>query len=421
MSSKPLYSTLEVTQKIKLSKSIVSAIRSQDPPGRFLALNKKTGLYHDIGNKKAIEKVSQALREGQQKTKQKWTKIAESNQNNMYYSSQPPMHMVGQNQQMINMPVPNPHPQMMNMAAQNQHQQMMNMPIQNQPHQMMNMTPMQPHPMMNMPMQPQPMQQHPMPPYHQMPPQSMQPQPIQMNVSGQCQPNQMMNNSQNTPTNRVFMNPQMRNIQSFSDSVETKKNSNIKVGNDTNQVQSVQIPQIIEKIDSDDSKPSNTFISSGGAMMTDRDSLSMGTFTVGDQNNSLGNSSLGFGGISPDLDMSQNRKFRLSELTSSITTKLSMNDELLDEELLNYSNDDVDMDGDIELESDEILTDLVESPSSRRRSSASSFKEAFKQFRSSFASFFSRGQSVSSSRVRMSNISNITGATDYSTSKDPYT
>jgi len=115
-----LYSTLEVTQKIKLSKSIVSAIRSQDPPGkkrhlniypnhfyltfvlltssyliifvtgRFLALNKKTELYYDIGNKKAIEKVSQALREGQQKTKQKMAKIAGlKNTNQVFQKDQP--------------------------------------------------------------------------------------------------------------------------------------------------------------------------------------------------------------------------------------------------------------------------------------------------------------------------------------------
>lgn len=33
--------------------------------GRFLVLDKRTGIYKDIGDKKATEKTSQALREGQ--------------------------------------------------------------------------------------------------------------------------------------------------------------------------------------------------------------------------------------------------------------------------------------------------------------------------------------------------------------------
>lgn len=35
-----------------------------DPPGRFLEKNAETGLWSDIGDKKAIEKTSQALRDG---------------------------------------------------------------------------------------------------------------------------------------------------------------------------------------------------------------------------------------------------------------------------------------------------------------------------------------------------------------------
>ncbi len=35
-----------------------------DPPGRFLEKNNETGLWSDIGDKKAIEKTSQALRDG---------------------------------------------------------------------------------------------------------------------------------------------------------------------------------------------------------------------------------------------------------------------------------------------------------------------------------------------------------------------
>jgi len=49
---------------VKISRGIVSAIRAQDPPGNFLEQDHETGLWNDIGNKRAIEKTSQALREG---------------------------------------------------------------------------------------------------------------------------------------------------------------------------------------------------------------------------------------------------------------------------------------------------------------------------------------------------------------------
>ena len=42
---------------------IIKAWRSQDPPGRFLKIDDKTGLWNDVGDKKAREKTSQALRE----------------------------------------------------------------------------------------------------------------------------------------------------------------------------------------------------------------------------------------------------------------------------------------------------------------------------------------------------------------------
>jgi hypothetical protein len=47
-----------------ISRSIVDAVRSMNPPGRFLEKNMDTGLWNDIGNRKAIEKTSQALRDG---------------------------------------------------------------------------------------------------------------------------------------------------------------------------------------------------------------------------------------------------------------------------------------------------------------------------------------------------------------------
>jgi len=49
---------------MSISKSIVEAVRSLDPPGRFLEKDPANGLWSDIGHKKALEKTSQALRDG---------------------------------------------------------------------------------------------------------------------------------------------------------------------------------------------------------------------------------------------------------------------------------------------------------------------------------------------------------------------
>ncbi len=51
-------------QKMAISRSIVEAVRALDPPGRFLEKDRATGLWTEIGHKKAIEKTSQALRDG---------------------------------------------------------------------------------------------------------------------------------------------------------------------------------------------------------------------------------------------------------------------------------------------------------------------------------------------------------------------
>jgi hypothetical protein len=51
-------------QKMKISSSIVDAVRSLQPPGRFLEKNPSNGTWYDIGDKKAVEKTSQALRDG---------------------------------------------------------------------------------------------------------------------------------------------------------------------------------------------------------------------------------------------------------------------------------------------------------------------------------------------------------------------
>eukprot|EP00545_Synedropsis_sp_CCMP1620_P000493 CAMPEP_0119032280 /NCGR_PEP_ID=MMETSP1176-20130426/41973_1 /TAXON_ID=265551 /ORGANISM="Synedropsis recta cf, Strain CCMP1620" /LENGTH=562 /DNA_ID=CAMNT_0006988691 /DNA_START=150 /DNA_END=1835 /DNA_ORIENTATION=- len=62
--NKQLYVTLPKRQKMLLSRSIVNAVRSQNPPGRFLQKDAKSDLWYDVGDQRAQEKTSQALREG---------------------------------------------------------------------------------------------------------------------------------------------------------------------------------------------------------------------------------------------------------------------------------------------------------------------------------------------------------------------
>lgn len=50
-------------EKRLIASSIVSEIRGLDPPGRFLQMDKASGLWKDIGEEKARDKTSQALRE----------------------------------------------------------------------------------------------------------------------------------------------------------------------------------------------------------------------------------------------------------------------------------------------------------------------------------------------------------------------
>ena len=60
--AKPAYMLSKKTMKGEISRSIVSAVRSQG--GRWLKLNNRSGLWEDVGNEEAAKKVSQALREG---------------------------------------------------------------------------------------------------------------------------------------------------------------------------------------------------------------------------------------------------------------------------------------------------------------------------------------------------------------------
>lgn len=51
-------------QKGKFSRMIVEEIRCRTPPGRFLKQDPATKLWYEIGEKKALDKTRQALREG---------------------------------------------------------------------------------------------------------------------------------------------------------------------------------------------------------------------------------------------------------------------------------------------------------------------------------------------------------------------
>jgi hypothetical protein len=73
--NKGLYITCMKTEKLKISRSIVAAIREQK--GRFLERDAKRGVWFDIGDKKAVEKTSQALREGQPKLRKKMVEMGQ--------------------------------------------------------------------------------------------------------------------------------------------------------------------------------------------------------------------------------------------------------------------------------------------------------------------------------------------------------
>jgi hypothetical protein len=60
---RPDYVRAPKIQKPSVARVIVRAIRNGDPPGRFLKKDATTGKWLDIGDKKAAEKTSQALRE----------------------------------------------------------------------------------------------------------------------------------------------------------------------------------------------------------------------------------------------------------------------------------------------------------------------------------------------------------------------
>lgn len=60
---RPDYIRAAKIHKPAVARLIVRALKSGDPPGRFLKKDEKTGKYFELSDKKAAEKVSQALRE----------------------------------------------------------------------------------------------------------------------------------------------------------------------------------------------------------------------------------------------------------------------------------------------------------------------------------------------------------------------
>jgi len=62
--AKEVYVSSTKRQKMTISRSIVEAVRALEPPGRFLEKDRTTGFWVEIDYKKAIEKTSQALRDG---------------------------------------------------------------------------------------------------------------------------------------------------------------------------------------------------------------------------------------------------------------------------------------------------------------------------------------------------------------------
>lgn len=61
---KDKYLKAKKKEKPSVAAEVVEIIRNLDPPGRFLKKDKETGWYLDIGDARAKEKTSQALREG---------------------------------------------------------------------------------------------------------------------------------------------------------------------------------------------------------------------------------------------------------------------------------------------------------------------------------------------------------------------
>jgi hypothetical protein len=62
-SNRPLYRASPKHTKLLVAKAIVHHVQAQNPPGRFLECNRKSGLWFPVSYKRAVDKTSQALRE----------------------------------------------------------------------------------------------------------------------------------------------------------------------------------------------------------------------------------------------------------------------------------------------------------------------------------------------------------------------
>ncbi len=68
--NKQLYLSRCKNEKMSVARDIFDSISSLDPPGRFLQKNPETGTWFEIGKDRALEKISQALREKNSKQPQ---------------------------------------------------------------------------------------------------------------------------------------------------------------------------------------------------------------------------------------------------------------------------------------------------------------------------------------------------------------
>jgi len=70
MMNREVYGNSGRKKRAEISKSLVAFFRAQNPAGRFLEMHPKTGDWYDIGDRKAVEKTSQALRGSVRKEQQ---------------------------------------------------------------------------------------------------------------------------------------------------------------------------------------------------------------------------------------------------------------------------------------------------------------------------------------------------------------
>ena len=61
--NKVLYATFPRNEKLHVAVRLVEAVRSRDPPGRFLERKKEDKLWYEVTEKRAVDKTAQALRE----------------------------------------------------------------------------------------------------------------------------------------------------------------------------------------------------------------------------------------------------------------------------------------------------------------------------------------------------------------------